>query len=57
MRDKLLKQNMHRDKQQNKLVIKVKKTEQGTEQVAEQDWRIEQAKKLNLVVAKKCFSS
>lgn len=27
-------------------MIKVKKTEQGTEQVAEQDWRIEQARKI-----------
>ena len=55
MRDKLLKQNMHRDKQQNKLVIKVKKTEQGTEQVAEQDWRIEQAKKIEFSSSKKMF--
>lgn len=46
---------MHRDKQQNKLVIKVKKTEQGTEQVAEQDWRIEQAKKIEFSSSEKMF--
>lgn len=46
---------MHWDKQQNKLVIKVKKTEQGTEQVAEQDWRIEQAKKIEFSSSEKMF--
>ena len=36
-------------------MIKVKKTEQGTEQVAEQDWRIEQARKIEFSSSKKMF--